>query len=96
MPRCGHESRIAKALSSLVRPTTNGTSSSIAVTRSFPRTALLRIAGYQKSHKNPASFAGAVSPAPEIAAVNVRAGSLIVRIVVHPAKPGNRAAILIV
>src|SRR5271163_446612 len=55
MPRCGQESRIANGFPSSVRPSTNGISSSIAVARPRPRIAVLRIAGYQDSHKNPRS-----------------------------------------
>jgi hypothetical protein len=55
MPRCGHESLIANDAPSSVRPKTSGTSSSIAFARPRPRISELLAAGYQKSHKNPAS-----------------------------------------
>ena len=61
MPRCGQASRIVNALPPLVRPSTSGTSSSIAVTSFVPPMASLFIAGYQKSHKNPASLCGPLS-----------------------------------
>src|SRR5271154_2243245 len=57
MPRCGQESRIANGFPSSVRPSTSGISSSIAVASPRPRIAVLRIAGYQDSHKNPRSLA---------------------------------------
>src|SRR5262245_27016175 len=55
MPRCGQASRMAKAFPVSVRPSTSGTSSNIAVASRRPAIAELRAAGYQKSHRKPAS-----------------------------------------
>src|ERR1700722_13937901 len=53
---------MANARPSSVRPSTRGISRSSAVTSARPRIAELRIAGYQKSQRNPGS------PAPEFLA----------------------------
>src|SRR5882757_9686048 len=75
---------MAKAFPSDVRPNTSGTSSSIAVTSFCPRISALRTAGYQKSHRNPASASGEDSRAVWVLVCNmVRTASLIAGIVVQ-------------
>jgi len=75
---------MANAAPSSVRPSTNGTSSSIAVTRWRPRISELRSAGYQKSHKNPASTPRSdvriapLAPPEASSSAGIRAESIIV------------------
>ena len=70
---------MANVRPSEVRPKTSGTSNNIAVTNLLPRISELRTAGYQKSHKNPASASAGISrPASPSACNIVRTASLIV------------------